>query len=118
VATARLDKQLLALDRKVGSEVREPALRIGGRTLAPGAKGGAGGAGTGSASGAVPVELVAGRPGRVIDRAGAEAALLAAAAAPVGATVGYDRERPPTVAPRLPRPPPTVPPPCSARRSR
>ena len=98
VATARLDKQLPALDRKVGSEVREPALRIGGRTLAPGAKGGAGGAGAGSASGAVPVELVAGRPGRVIDRAGAEAALLAAAAAPVGATVSLPiGERPPTV---------------------
>src|SRR5207342_1394393 len=96
VATARLDKQLPALDRKVGSEVREPALRIGGRTLAPGAKGGAGGAGTGSAS--VPVELVAGRPGRVIDRAGAAAALLAAAAAPVGATVSLPiGERPPTV---------------------
>jgi vancomycin resistance protein YoaR len=44
------------------------------------------------------VELVAGRPGRVSDRAGAEAALLAAAAAPVGATVSLPiGERPPTV---------------------
>ncbi len=98
MATARLDRQLAALDRKVGSEVREPALRIGGRILAPGAKGGTGGAGTGSAAGAVPVELVAGRPGQAIDRAGAEAALLAAAAAPAGATVSLPiGERPPTV---------------------
>ncbi|HEX7149805.1 MAG TPA: hypothetical protein VF512_20015, partial [Actinomycetota bacterium] len=51
LATARLDRQLAALDRKVGSEVREPALRIGGRVLAPGAKSGTSGAGTGSASG-------------------------------------------------------------------
>jgi vancomycin resistance protein YoaR len=98
VATARLDKQLAALDRKVGSEVREPALRIGGRILAQGAKGGTGGAGTVPAAGAVPVELVAGRPGQTIDRAGAEAAVLAAAAAPAGATVGLPiGERPPTV---------------------
>ena len=98
LATARLDKQLAALDGKVGSEVREPALRIGGRVLAPGTKSGTGGAGTGSASGAVPVELVAGRPGRAIDRAGAAAAVLAAAAAPAGATVSLPiSERPPTV---------------------
>ena len=98
VVTARLDKQLAALDRKVGSEVREPALRIGGRILAPGAKGGTGGAGTVPAAGAVPVELVAGRPGRAIDRAGAGTAVLAAAAAPAGATVSLPlSERPPTV---------------------
>jgi vancomycin resistance protein YoaR len=98
VAAARLDRQLAALDRKVGSEVREPALRIGGRVLAPGATGGASGAATGSASGAVPVALVAGRPGRAVDRAGAAAAVLAAAAAPAGATVGLPiGERPPTV---------------------
>jgi vancomycin resistance protein YoaR len=98
VVTARLDKQLAALDRKVGSEVREPALRIGGRILAPGAEGGTGGAGTVPAAGAVPVELVAGRPGRAIDRAGAGTAVLAAAAAPAGATVSLPlSERPPTV---------------------
>ena len=98
VETARLDRQLAALDRKVGSEVREPALRVGGRLVAPGAKGGTGGAVAGGA-GAVPVELVAGRPGRAIDRDGAAAALLAAAAAPAGATVSLPiTERPPTVA--------------------
>ena len=48
----------------------------------------------------MPVELVAGRPGRVIDRAGAEAALLAAAAAPAGTTVELPiDERPPSVTP-------------------
>jgi vancomycin resistance protein YoaR len=112
VNTARLDRQLAALDRRVGSEVREPALRIGGRSLAHGAKGGTAGAAgngagaTGSASqdaaggavGAVPVEVVAGRPGRTIDRAGAEAAVLAAAAAPAGAAVTLPvTERPPTI---------------------
>ncbi|HEV3463528.1 MAG TPA: hypothetical protein VG846_06055, partial [Actinomycetota bacterium] len=70
VDRARLDRQLAVLDRRVGSEVREPALRIGGRTLAHGAKGGtlggaaAGGSaspgGAGSAAGAVAVEVVAG----------------------------------------------------------
>jgi vancomycin resistance protein YoaR len=96
VATARLDRQLTALDGKVGSEVREPSLRIGGQTLTAGAKLGTGATTTGS--GAVPVALVAGRPGRVIDRAGAAAAVLAAAAAPAGATVALPvTERPPTV---------------------
>jgi vancomycin resistance protein YoaR len=97
VETARLDRQLAALDRKIGAEVREPALRIGGRTLTPGAKGVTGGAAAGGA-GAVPVEVVAGRPGRTIDRAGAEAAVLAAAAAPAGTAVSLPiAERPPTV---------------------
>jgi vancomycin resistance protein YoaR len=83
VAAARLDRQLAVLDRRVGSEVREPTLRIG----------------TSAASaGAVPVELVAGRPGKTVDRAGAQAALLAAAAAPTGATVRLPiGERPPSV---------------------
>jgi vancomycin resistance protein YoaR len=108
VDTARLDRQLAAVDRRVGSQVREPALRIGGRTLAHGAKGGtlggaaAGGSasqgGAGSAAGAVAVEVVAGRPGRTIDRAGAEAALLAAAAAAAGTAVSLPvTERPPTI---------------------
>jgi vancomycin resistance protein YoaR len=97
VETARLDRQLAALDRKIGSEVREPTLRIGGRTLAPGAKGGTGGAAA-SGAGAVPVEVVAGRPGRAIDRAGAATAVLAAAAAPAGTAVSLPiAERPPTV---------------------
>jgi vancomycin resistance protein YoaR len=88
VLTARLDRQLAALDRKVGSEVREPTLRIGGA----------------SGAGAVPVELVAGRPGRAVDPAGAHAALLAAAAAPAGATVELPiGERPPSVAPEAAR---------------
>jgi vancomycin resistance protein YoaR len=99
VNTARLDRQLAALDERIGSEVREPALRIGGRTLAHGAKGGTAGSGTtGSTAGAVPVAVVAGRPGRTIDRAGAEAALLAAAAASAGAAVSLPiTERPPSV---------------------
>jgi vancomycin resistance protein YoaR len=47
----------------------------------------------------VEVELVAGHPGRAIDRAGAEAALRVAAAAPAGAVVRLAvTERPPTVA--------------------
>jgi vancomycin resistance protein YoaR len=88
VVTARLDRQLAALDRKVGSEVREPTLRIGGA----------------SGAGAVPVELVAGRPGRAVDPAGAQAALLAAAAAPAGATVELPiGERPLSVAPEAAR---------------
>jgi vancomycin resistance protein YoaR len=88
VVTARLDRQLGVLDRKVGSEVREPTLRIG----------------TGVAAGAVPVELVAGRPGKVVDPAGAPAALLAAAAAPAGATVELPiGERPPSVGPEAAR---------------
>ncbi|HEV2893984.1 MAG TPA: hypothetical protein VG411_09535, partial [Actinomycetota bacterium] len=57
VVAARLDRQLTALDRRVGSEVREPALRIGGRTLAPGAKAATGTIAAGGA-GAVPVALV------------------------------------------------------------
>jgi vancomycin resistance protein YoaR len=89
VARGPLDRELSRLDRRIGRPVREPDLRI---TAAPG--GGAGGAG------AVAVELVEGRPGRAIDRAGAEAALRAAAAAPAGAVVRLPiTERPPTVAP-------------------
>jgi vancomycin resistance protein YoaR len=136
VATARLHRQLDVLDRRIGSEVREPTLRIGGRVLGlgaagPGTPGSAGdgaipaGPGTASAAapaepgtadgvgtapgagdvaerpaGAVPVALVPGRPGRAVDRAGAEAALLAAAAAPAGAAVRLPMgERPPSVAP-------------------
>jgi vancomycin resistance protein YoaR len=84
LATVRLDRQLAVLDGKVGSEVREPTLRIG----------------TGAAAGAVPVELVAGRPGRAVDRPGAHGAVLAAAAAPAGATVELPiSERPPSVTP-------------------
>jgi vancomycin resistance protein YoaR len=80
---ARLDRQLTALDRRMGRPVREPTLRIG---TAPGA------------GGAVPVELVAGRPGRAIDRAGAEAALLTAAAVPAGTAVRLPiGERPPSI---------------------
>jgi vancomycin resistance protein YoaR len=117
VVPTRLDRQLDALDRRVGSEVREPTLRIGGRTLdaGPGAGPGAGdatGAGTGpgagdaagtrAGAGAVAVELVAGRPGRAVDRAGARAVLLAAAAAaPAGAEVRLPiSERPPSVTPQ------------------
>jgi hypothetical protein len=37
VVTGRLHRQLTALDGKIGSEVREPTLRIGGRTLGPAA---------------------------------------------------------------------------------
>jgi vancomycin resistance protein YoaR len=93
VSPARLDRHLAGLDRRIGRPVREPALRIGGRTLEHGA-GVAGGAGDPAGSspasdpaGVVPVELVPGRPGRAVDRAGAEAALGAAAAVPAGATV-------------------------------
>jgi vancomycin resistance protein YoaR len=83
LAGARLDRQLAALDTKVGSEVREPTLRVG--RSAP-------------SGGAVAVEVVPGRPGRAIDRAGAAAALLGAAAAPTGAAVSLPiTERPPTV---------------------
>jgi vancomycin resistance protein YoaR len=122
----RLDRELAGLDRRIGRPVREPTLRIAGATVGgPGAAGagggaaggsgapvggggasgsgvaggGAGAAGAGGGSGAVAVELVAGRPGRAIDRAGAEAALRAAAAAPAGAVVRLAvAERPPTVA--------------------
>jgi vancomycin resistance protein YoaR len=88
VATVRLGRQLATLDRRMGSEVREPSLRIGGA----------------SGAGAVAVELVAGRPGRTVDPAGAEAALLAAAAAPAGAVVRLPiGERPPSVAPEAAR---------------
>jgi vancomycin resistance protein YoaR len=52
----------------------------------------------------VAIEVVAGRPGRAVDRAGAEAALLAAAAAPAGATVQLPMgERPPSVGPEAAR---------------
>lgn len=102
VVTARLDKQLATLDKKVGSEVREPTLRIGGRALGQGPAGAGateGAAGAGNA-GAVPVAVVAGRAGKAIDRAGAGAAVLAAAAAPAGTTVELPiGERPPSVAP-------------------
>jgi vancomycin resistance protein YoaR len=99
MVAARLDKQLATLDKKVGSEVREPTLRIGGRVLGQDPAGAGAAAATGSA-GAVPVEVVAGRPGKVIDRAGAQAAVLAAAAAPAGTTVELPiGERPPSVTP-------------------
>jgi vancomycin resistance protein YoaR len=99
VASARLERQLDALDRRVGSEVREPTLRIGGRTLAPGAAGPGPGE-TNAPAGAVAVEPVAGRPGKAVERAGAQAALLAAAAAPAGTTVRLPiGERPPSVTP-------------------
>jgi vancomycin resistance protein YoaR len=100
----RLDRELAGLDRRIGRPVREPALRIAGATageaggsIAAGAAG-AGGAAAGGAA-AVEVDLVAGRPGRAIDRAGAEVAVRAAAAAPAGAVVRLGvTERPPTVA--------------------
>jgi vancomycin resistance protein YoaR len=130
----RLDRELAALDRRIGRPVREPTLRIAGvlagggegsgaaaggaGTAGAGAAGGgssgaggaaAGGAGTpgggaagggGGGNGAVAVELVAGRAGRAIDRAGAATVLSAAAAAPAGAVVRLAvTERPPTVAP-------------------
>jgi vancomycin resistance protein YoaR len=92
VDSGRLHRQLTTLDRRVGSHVREPGLRIG--TLIPGDE-----AGTGAGREAVPVELVPGRPGRAVERAGAEAALRAAAAAPAGTTVRLPiGERPPSVA--------------------
>jgi vancomycin resistance protein YoaR len=98
VDTTRLDPQLATLGKKVGSEVREPTLRIGGRVLGQAPAGAAAGAATGA--GAVAVEPVAGRPGRTIDRAGAAAAVLAAAAAPAGTTVELPiTARPPTVTP-------------------
>jgi vancomycin resistance protein YoaR len=99
VARAPLHRQLAVLDRRMGSEVREPTLRIGGRVLGAGSAG-AGSVGSAGAAGAVPVEVVAGRPGKTIDRAGAEAALLAAAAGPAEATVQLPLgERPPSVGP-------------------
>jgi vancomycin resistance protein YoaR len=101
VVAERLDRQLAALDGKVGSEVREPTLRIGGRELTLGAKGGTGTTGATGAGGAV---AVAGRPGQTTDRAGAEAALLAAAAAPAGTAVQLPiGERPPSVTPEAAR---------------
>jgi vancomycin resistance protein YoaR len=114
-----LDRELARLDRRIGRAVREPTLRIGGGgsggtgaggagaggTAGVGAAGsdaaGSGGARHGAAggTGAVEVELVAGRAGRAIDRVGAEAPLRAAAAAPAGAVVRLPiTERPPTVA--------------------
>jgi vancomycin resistance protein YoaR len=101
VVAERLDRQLAALDGKIGSEVREPTLRIGGQELSLGAKGGTG---TTGAGGAVAVEVVPGLPGQAIDRAGAEAALLAAAAAPAGTAVQLPiGERPPSVTPEAAR---------------
>jgi vancomycin resistance protein YoaR len=98
LAGARLDKQLAALDTRVGSEVREPTLRVAGRVLGAGA-GATAGAATAGPDGAMAVAVVEGRPGRAIDRAGAKAVLLAAAAAPAGAEVSLPiTERPPTVA--------------------
>jgi vancomycin resistance protein YoaR len=98
VLRGRLDRALAGLDRRIGRPVREPALRIGGAAAGEAGGSGAGGAAAGGA-GAVEVELVAGRPGRAIDRAAAETALRAAAAAPVGAVVRLAvTERPPTVA--------------------
>jgi vancomycin resistance protein YoaR len=97
VVAERLHRQLAALDGKVGSKVREPTIRIGGQELTLGAKGGTGATGAG---GAVAVEVVPGRPGQAIDRAGAEAALLAAAAAPAGTAVRLPiGERPPSIGP-------------------
>jgi vancomycin resistance protein YoaR len=112
-----LDRELTRLDRRIGRPVREPTLRIagtpaGGTGTAGDAAGGAGTAGaavwaggsgaagaTAGGDGAVAVELVAGRAGRAVDRAAAEAALRAAAAAPAGAVVRLAvTERPPTVA--------------------
>jgi vancomycin resistance protein YoaR len=88
VVQARLDRELADLDRRVGRPVREPSLRIGG----------------GGGAGAVPVELVPGRPGLAVDRSGAEAAIRAAAAVPAGATVRLPtRERPPSVGPEAAR---------------
>jgi vancomycin resistance protein YoaR len=75
-----LDRELAALDRRLGRRAREPALRF--------------------TPASARVELVAGRPGRTVDRSGAEAALQAAAAAPAGAVVRLTvAERPPTVTP-------------------
>jgi vancomycin resistance protein YoaR len=75
-----LDRELAGLDRRIGRRVREPALRF--------------------APAAARVELVAGRPGRAVERASAETALRAAAAVPAGAVVRLAvAERPPTVGP-------------------
>ena len=88
VVQARLDRELADLDRSVGRPVREPSLRIRG----------------GGGAGPVPVELVPGRSGLTVDRAGAEAAIRAAAAVPAGATVRLPiRERPPSVGPEAAR---------------
>jgi vancomycin resistance protein YoaR len=87
VVPTQLDRQLAAIDRKIARPVREPSLRIGGAPA--GSVDGADGQGGGPAGpqGAVPVEVVPGRPGQAIDRAGAAAAVLAAAAAPAGTVV-------------------------------
>jgi vancomycin resistance protein YoaR len=126
VLRGHLDRELVALDRRIGRRVREPTLRIGGALAdrgagvgvaggagapggvegtdaagtqgAAGVAGAVGAAGAKSGDGAVAVEVVAGRPGRTVDRAGAAAALRAAAAAPAGAVVRLPvTERPPTV---------------------
>jgi vancomycin resistance protein YoaR len=98
VLRGRLDHELTGLDRRIGRPVREPALRIAGASAD--GSGAAGAAGAAGGNGAVAVELVAGRAGHAVDRAGAEAALRAAAAAPAGAVVRLAvTERPPTVAP-------------------
>jgi vancomycin resistance protein YoaR len=90
VVPAELDRQLDTLDRRIGRTLREPTLRIA--TSPPGNAGPAG---------AVPVELVPGRPGKAVNRAGSEAALLAAAAAPAGASVRLPiGQRPPSVGPQ------------------
>jgi vancomycin resistance protein YoaR len=92
----RLDRELARLDRHIGRAVREPSLRIAG--AGSGAADGSV-AGEAGGTGAVAVELVAGRVGRAIDRAAAEAALRSAAAAPAGVVVRLAlTERPPTVA--------------------
>jgi vancomycin resistance protein YoaR len=104
VLRGRLDRALAALDRRLGRAAREPTLRIGGTAVGgPGGgvpAGGSADGAAGAAAGAVPVQLVAGRPGRTVDRADAEPALRAAATAPAGAVVrlGFT-QRPPTVAP-------------------
>jgi vancomycin resistance protein YoaR len=104
VLRGRLDRALAALDRRLGRAAREPTLRIGGAAVGgPGGgvpAGGSADGAAGAAAGAVPVQLVAGRPGRTVDRADAEPALRAAATAPAGAVVrlGFT-QRPPTVAP-------------------
>jgi vancomycin resistance protein YoaR len=111
VALPRLAGQLDVLDQRIGRRVREPTLRIDGRTLDHGAGATRPAAGseartTGAsgplarAAGGVPVEVVAGRPGAMVDRAGAETALRAAAGAPAGTVVPIPvRERPPSVDP-------------------
>ena len=98
VASARLERQLDALDRRVGSEVREPTLRIGGRTH-PGRRRPR--AGRDQRARRRRDRGAGGRAARkAVERAGAEAALLAAAAAPAGTAVRLPiGERPPSVTP-------------------